>query len=99
MVTVGSRELKNRLGKYLGLVRKGQTLQITDRGKRVALLVPAQQTGTTVEANWTAQLDQLEARGAVRRGKGKLTLYPPIKLKPGKSLSEIISEGRERPLL
>jgi prevent-host-death family protein len=31
MVTVASKELKNRLGKYLRLVRAGETIQITDR--------------------------------------------------------------------
>ena len=38
MKTVGSRELKNRLGRYLGLVRKGETIIVTDRGKTVAQL-------------------------------------------------------------
>ena len=33
MKTVGSRELKNRLGRYLGLVGKGETIIVTDRGK------------------------------------------------------------------
>ena len=33
MKTVGSRELKNRLGRYLGLVRRGETIIVTDRGK------------------------------------------------------------------
>jgi prevent-host-death family protein len=99
MVTVGSRELKNRLGKYLGLVRKGQSVQVTDRGTRVALLVPAPQSGAARNDNWPTRIAELVARGAIRPGKGKLTLYPPIKLKPGKSLSEIISEDRERRLL
>jgi prevent-host-death family protein len=40
MRTVGSRELKNRLGRYLGLVGKGETIIVTDRGKPVARLVP-----------------------------------------------------------
>jgi len=34
MRTVGSRELKNRLGRYLGLVGKGETIIVTDRGNR-----------------------------------------------------------------
>ena len=40
MRTVGSRELKNRLGRYLGLVGKGETIIVTDRGKPVARLLP-----------------------------------------------------------
>ena len=41
MRKVGSRELENRLGKYLRAVRQGQTLIITDRGKAVAQVGPA----------------------------------------------------------
>jgi prevent-host-death family protein len=44
MKTVGSRELKNRLGRYLGLVPKGETIVVTDRGKTVAHLVPPSPT-------------------------------------------------------
>ncbi len=40
MRTVGSRELKNRLGRYLSLVGKGETIIVTDRGKPVAHLIP-----------------------------------------------------------
>ena len=40
MKTVGSRELKNRLGRYLGMVGKGETIIVTDRGKPVARLSP-----------------------------------------------------------
>src|SRR6266403_1271252 len=36
----GSRELKNRLGRYLGFVGRGETIIVTDRGKPVARLVP-----------------------------------------------------------
>jgi prevent-host-death family protein len=31
MVTVAAKELKNRLGKYLKLVRAGQAVRITDQ--------------------------------------------------------------------
>jgi len=43
MRKVGSRELKNRLGRYLSLVEKGHTILVTDRGKPVAKLVPAEE--------------------------------------------------------
>ena len=36
MVTVGIRELKNRLSEYLRLVRTGELVQVTDRGTVVA---------------------------------------------------------------
>ncbi len=40
MHTVGIRELKTRLGRYLALVREGATLIVTDRGRPVAELRP-----------------------------------------------------------
>ncbi len=40
MKTIGSRELKNRLGRYLGMVRKGEVILVTDRGKPVARILP-----------------------------------------------------------
>ena len=36
MITVGIRELKNRLSEYLRLVRAGELVQVTDRGTVVA---------------------------------------------------------------
>lgn len=36
MRRVGTREFKNRLGRYLRAVREGQTFVITARGKAVA---------------------------------------------------------------
>lgn len=40
MQTVGVRELKNRLTRYLALVREGERVVVTDRGKPVAVLGP-----------------------------------------------------------
>jgi prevent-host-death family protein len=40
MKTVGLRELKNSLSKYVRHVRKGETIAITDRGEVVAELTP-----------------------------------------------------------
>lgn len=37
-IIVGARELKNRLGSYLRLVREGATIVVTDRGRPVAEL-------------------------------------------------------------
>jgi prevent-host-death family protein len=38
---VGVRELKARLSEYLGRVERGETLEVTSRGRRVARIVPA----------------------------------------------------------
>lgn len=37
---VGIRELRQNLSKYLERVVRGETLQVTDRGKPVAVLAP-----------------------------------------------------------
>jgi len=36
MKSVGSREFKNRRGRYMKAVRRGQSLLLTERGKPVA---------------------------------------------------------------
>ena len=40
MVTVGIRELKNRLSEFVRLVRDGEVVQVTDRGTVVAEIRP-----------------------------------------------------------
>ena len=41
MRTVGIRDLKNGLSRYLKLVRNGETIVVTERGEPVARIVPA----------------------------------------------------------
>lgn len=40
MERVGIRELRQHASRYLGRVQVGESLEITDRGRPVALLVP-----------------------------------------------------------
>ncbi len=40
-VRVGMRELSQRTARVLALVRAGETVEVTDRGKTVARIVPA----------------------------------------------------------
>jgi prevent-host-death family protein len=93
MRTVGSRELKNRLGRYLGLVGKGETIIVTDRGKPVARLVPLKpepETGKSIQDI----LKQLEAEGHLRLGTQPFKRFKPIRLR-GKPLSQMILEDRD----
>lgn len=41
MVTVGVRELKNRLSHYLELARNGEPVTVTAHGREIAQMVPA----------------------------------------------------------
>ena len=40
MRSIGIRELRQQASRFLRMVEAGQTLQVTDRGRAVALLVP-----------------------------------------------------------
>lgn len=40
METIGVRELRQHASRYLERVRRGETLEVTDRGRPVARLVP-----------------------------------------------------------
>jgi prevent-host-death family protein len=40
MKRIGVRELRQNASRYLALVKKGETVEVTDRGSLVALLVP-----------------------------------------------------------
>src|SRR5262245_30940173 len=47
--TVGVRELRQSLSVYLRRVASGETLQVTDRGRAVALLTPLPVASTAIE--------------------------------------------------
>jgi len=92
MRKVGSREFKNRLGRYLLAVRKGQTLLITDRGKPVAKVSPPDQNGDS-ELTFSDVLKKLEAEGKIRLAKGRIGKFRAIPTR-GKPASEMILEDR-----
>lgn len=90
--TVGSRELKTRLGTYLRLVRAGRTVVITDRGRPVAELAPLRYSKDRVRAI----LEEMAAEGRVTLPKtGRLRRVKPIRILSGPTLSETLREMRE----
>jgi prevent-host-death family protein len=92
MQKVGSREFKNRLGRYLLLVRRGKTLLVTDRGKPVAKVSPPDQNADS-EPALMGVLRKLEAEGKIRLGKRPLGRFKAVKIK-GKPASQTIIEDR-----
>jgi len=92
MKKVGSRELKNRLGKYLARVASGEVIIVTDRGKPVAQLGPAPSS-----ANGPQTVDQLlqklAAEGHIRLATRPFEEFKPVRAK-GKPASQIIIEDR-----
>ena len=89
MDRVGVRELRQNLSVYLRRVRRGEKLEVTERGRPVAVLQPI------VAAD--DPLARLEARGIpVRRGAGNLAdLPPPARAKLDRTLGEVLDESRE----
>ena len=86
MNKVGVRELRRDASAILRRVAAGETIQVTDRGRPVALMVKAMPDG----------LERLEAEGMVRHGEGDLLGIKPVRPKPGVPLpSELVSQGRE----
>jgi prevent-host-death family protein len=90
-ITVGSRELKTRLGTYLRRVQRGQTLVVTDRRRPVAELKPIVMDGNSEEG----RLDELAAIGLLtRKSNAPLARIRRVRIR-GKPLSATVIEGRE----
>ena len=94
MVTVGSKELKNRLGKYLKLVRQGETIQITDRGKPVGCITPVSDPNAQTDEQLTRLLATGHVRLSVKPPASGRRTFRPIRLKPGPSTTEMLAEDR-----
>jgi prevent-host-death family protein len=91
-VRVGIRELRHHLATYLARVAAGETLEVTDRGRPVARLVPPT---TGDEA-----LDELIAAGRVRPARVRSAMLPaaasPVGGQP--TISDALREQREERL-
>ncbi len=75
MTRVGVRELRQRASELLRLVAQGETVEITDRGRPVAVLGPLPDGDP---------LDRLRAAGEVTAATADLNdLPPPLELQPG----------------
>lgn len=75
MKQVGVRELRQHAGRWLKRVAAGESFEVTDRGRPVALLVPVPRG---------EGLDALVAAGRARPGEGHLReLGPPLPLPAG----------------
>ena len=88
MERVGVRELRQNLSVYLRRVGAGETLEVTERGRPVARLMP-------LERHMTAY-DRLVSEGLVTPAMARVDdLPPPVKLEPGElSISEALEEQR-----
>jgi prevent-host-death family protein len=92
MHKVGSREFKNRMGRYLLAVRKGQSLLITDRGEPVAKVSPPDAPEAAEESLETL-LRRLEEQGLIRLAKRPMRKVRPVPSR-GKSAARMVIEDR-----
>lgn len=77
MKVIGIRQLRQNASAYLRLVRRGETVQIAERGRPVALWIPIPKGGT---------ISRLEAESRLTDAEGDvLDLGPPLPSKPGRS--------------
>jgi prevent-host-death family protein len=67
MKTAAVSELKSHLSEYLGRVKAGSEILITDHGKPVARLVPLSRS-----KNFKESLIKMEKQGLLKLGSGKL---------------------------
>jgi prevent-host-death family protein len=88
-VTVGIRELKAQLSKYMQQVKAGATLVITERGKPVGRIVPV---GASVEA----RIQELVQVGLVAWSGRKVSPIDPVARTRGKrTVADLLLEDRE----
>lgn len=76
---IGIRELREDLSKVVRRVARGEVVEVTDRGRPVARLVPTGPAG--------GALADLIAEGKVRPARTRAPLPPPLDL-PSKMTSE-----------
>ena len=97
MKTASISEAKNRVSAYIDLVRRGESVLITDRNRPVARLEPLSPGEPESDE---ALLADLERRGVIRRaairpGKGFLKRLPPAPKVKGDGLLRALRADRD----
>ncbi len=88
MRSIGVRELRQNASRYLREVKRGETVEVTERGEPIARLVPIPKQ----ESNYERMVADGRIRPATRDPRD---LGPPLKPKPGVPLaSEILEQMR-----
>ena len=85
MERIGVRELRQHASRYLDRVKRGETVEVTERGHLVALLVPP---APSREAR-----DRLIAQGRLLPGTGALRL--PRRIRVDTATQVVLDELRE----
>ena len=91
MVTAGIKELKNQLSRYIGLVKKGDDVLITERGRVIARIVKEDSSSSSLRQ--TLQPLILKGQVLMPTHDIKRDVPRPVEL-PGKAVSDIVVEDR-----
>lgn len=91
MTRIGVRELNQQTSRYIAQVKDGETIEVTEHGRLVALLVPVPRTGTAV--------DDLVEQGRVTPPSTPQPAFPARRRPPGRSAGAELAAMRddERP--
>ena len=85
MERYGVRELRRQASAILRRVEAGETVEITDRGRPVAIMLRTD----------PSSLARLEREGMLRRAQADLAELRPVRLPVGAAVpSTVVSEGR-----
>ena len=88
-LTVGIRQLKAELSRYVAEVKAGSTVVITERGKAVGQIVP-------VAPSLAGRLDRLAEANILAWSGRKLGKAPPaVRIQGSKTIAELLLEDRE----
>ena len=88
MLSVGVRELRQRASELLRLVARGETIEVTDRGRPVAILAPVP---------GGSPLEQLRASGEISIGVGDFDDLPePLPAAAGQETPSMVLERLRR---
>jgi prevent-host-death family protein len=91
MITAGIKELKNQLSRYIALVKKGDDVLITERGRVIARVV--KENSRRASMRQALQLLVLKGQVIMPTREIKRDIPDPVKL-PGKSVSGMVIEDR-----
>lgn len=92
MTQIGMRELKENMGYFVALIKKGEPVLLKYRGQSLAIV---KSTKPNKKSRGDRALTKLKAQGLIVGRSGKpLAKFVPVKTK-GKPVSEMIIEDRE----
>lgn len=83
---IGVRELRQHASRWLQRVTNGESFEITDHGRPVALLSPLPEDESVI--------DKLLRTGQLRAPRNPGPLPEPVQLSGGPSVSEVLAEMR-----